>query len=134
MTDIRLSGRTILVVEDAPLIALDIATALKTAGAEVTSVGSLDRAMDAADHRKWSAAVIDFGLGDNGVALCRRLQNDRVPFMFYSGQAGDALTEWPDAPFVSKPAATETIVVVLADLLMNSAPARRVETLRLFSH
>jgi CheY-like chemotaxis protein len=135
MTDDRLSGRTILVVEDEPLIPLDLESALRTAGAVALSTNSLKDTLNLADRPGWSGAIIDFRLGaDDGGALCRRLAERGVPFMFYSGQKSEAFNEWPDAPVMSKPAATEKIVSVLSDLIVRvgSARHRRAGTLRLF--
>ena len=62
--DTTLSGHTILVVEDEPLIALDIANDLQNAGAKVAVAHSLADARNLVERNGMSAAVVDFGLGD----------------------------------------------------------------------
>jgi DNA-binding response OmpR family regulator len=127
----QLTGRAVLLVEDEPLIALDITTGLQHAGAIVLAARTLDHGMRLAEHRKLSAAILDFALsGADVAALCKRLDERRIPFMFYSGRARDEFNEWPDAPVVSKPAATEAIVAVLADMFTRSAPPRILRTVR----
>jgi DNA-binding NtrC family response regulator len=135
MHDVRLIGRTILIIEDEPLIALDLAIALTAAGAVATIEPSVDSAMGAHARRTWSAAVADFRLGGETCArACRCLDLYCVPFMFYSGRAVDDFQEWPHAPVVEKPALLETIVDVVADMASHSTPARTIVTPNLFPH
>ena len=60
----RPCGQSILVLEDEPLIALDICEALKGAGASVFVANCLRDALALADHPDLSAAILDFGLSD----------------------------------------------------------------------
>jgi CheY-like chemotaxis protein len=127
----QLAGQAVLVVEDESLIALDITYGLQHAGADVLAARTLEDGLRLAAHGTLSAAILDFALSGTDVALlCERLTERGIPFMFYSGWAPEEFTEWPDAPVVSKPAATGKIVAVLADLLMRSAPPRIVAPLR----
>ena len=72
--DRNLTGRCILIVEDEPLVVLDIAHAFKGAGADVLTAATLREGHHLAEHPRLSAAIIDFGLGDaNSGALCARL-------------------------------------------------------------
>lgn len=48
----KLKGRTILIVEDEPLIAIDIAEAFQKAGAEVTTTTTLRQALKRAVVRQ----------------------------------------------------------------------------------
>lgn len=81
-----LAGRSILVVEDEPLIALDIVEDFKTAGASVFSARNLCDGLRLAGHPDLAAAVVDFGLSDgDGTALCERLNERGVPFVLHSG-------------------------------------------------
>jgi len=57
-----LAGRSILIVEDEPLIALDIAEGFQNAGASVFSGHNLQDGLRLAGHPDLSAAVVDFGL------------------------------------------------------------------------
>ena len=77
MEKLSLSGRSILIVEDELIIALDIASAFEAAGVVVSAASNLGEAMRLVKRDKLSAAVVDFGLGgENAEALVGRL-NER---------------------------------------------------------
>jgi DNA-binding response OmpR family regulator len=70
-----LAGRTILVVEDEPLITMDISTAFENVGAVVVTAPTLGRADRLVEHDCLSAAVMDLGLPDGDAdAMCVRLE------------------------------------------------------------
>jgi DNA-binding response OmpR family regulator len=115
--DTTLSGRTILVVEDEILIALDIATTFERAGADVALAHSLAEARDLVEHKGLSAAIVDFGLGD-GYAdeLCSQLNQKHVPIVLHSGYAHSGIACAP-AAVVPKPANPEKLVDTVGHLL-----------------
>ena len=81
-----LAGRAILVVEDQPLIALDITQALEAAGAAVTTTNTLKHALILVEHDGLCGAILDHALGDGDSSLlCRRLTERGIPFLIYSG-------------------------------------------------
>jgi CheY-like chemotaxis protein len=81
-----LTGRLILLVEDEALIALDVARALRAAGASVVAAGYVESGLYTTEHPYLSAAVIDLHLGgEDGTAVCRRLRQLGVPFVVHSG-------------------------------------------------
>src|SRR2546423_6457380 len=81
-----LAGRSILIVEDEPLIALDITEGFRSAGASVLSAHNLQDGLRLAGHPDLSAAVLDFGLPDaEGTALCERLRDRQIPFVLHTG-------------------------------------------------
>jgi DNA-binding response OmpR family regulator len=63
-----LSGRSILVLEDEPLIARDIIESLKPTVANVPVAGQLPHAWKLAADTDLSAAVVDYKIGDAGSA------------------------------------------------------------------
>lgn len=69
-----LKGLSILVVEDEPLIALDIAVAFEESGAHITSTNTLKHAVLLVEHDGLSGAILDHALpdGDSSI-LCQRL-------------------------------------------------------------
>ena len=74
MPSTSLAGRSILIVEDEPLIALEIVTAFQNAGAVALTARSLTDAIHLIEHDGLSAAVLDFGLADGDAdAVCARL-------------------------------------------------------------
>ena len=93
-----LAGRCILVVEDEPLISLDVTTRLQDAGARVVSASRLEKALGLADCPELAAGVLDFDLGkvDSTPVPCK-LVDRRVPFVFHSGRMYSAFRQWPRA-------------------------------------
>lgn len=81
-----LRGRSILIVDDEPLIALDIAQAFEDAGAAIVVTSTLHHALVLVEHDGLSAAVLDHALHDGDSSpLCRRLDERGLPFVIYSG-------------------------------------------------
>ena len=86
MEAVSLLGRSVLIVEDEPLIALDIALEFEKVGAFVLTAHSLAEATELVERDGLAAAVMDFGLGDgNAEALCARLNGRGIPFVLHSG-------------------------------------------------
>jgi len=113
-----LSGRRVLVVEDEPLIAMDIEQALESAGASVVIAATLDEALRLTEQGGLSAAVLDLVLGaSDGGALCARLRERAIPFVIYSGRTDIPAGCHPGA-FVSKPAHPEALLQAIASVLV----------------
>jgi CheY-like chemotaxis protein len=107
---LNLAGRSILVVEDEALIRLDITGRLQDAGATVFAASRLDKALDLAGHPHISAGVLDFDLGNaDSTAVCWKLLDRRIPFIFHTGRLYSAFRQWPSAPVILKPA-THTLI------------------------
>jgi DNA-binding response OmpR family regulator len=82
----ELAGHAVLIVEDEPLVALDIANSFRKAGASVLTASNVQEGLRLAGHHDLSAAVVDFGLHDGeATALCRRLKERSIPFILHSG-------------------------------------------------
>jgi DNA-binding response OmpR family regulator len=65
-----LAGRTILVVEDEVLIALDLVKSIEEAGARAIVVNTAKVGLNFVELLAISAAVIDYQLGDNDRTTC----------------------------------------------------------------
>ena len=113
----QLRGVRVLVVEDDPLLALDLAATLAGAGAVVVGLcHTLDEAMLRADGADFAVAVLDFGLGSETVSpVARQLFDRGVPFVLYTGKSRHepSLAEWRDCPIVEKPASPRGIGFLL---------------------
>jgi DNA-binding response OmpR family regulator len=70
-----LAGHRVLIVEDELLIALDIADALKGAGAEVVVSRTVGDALSQAETQSFTAAAIDLVLYDGITASDVRMAN-----------------------------------------------------------
>jgi len=115
-----LEGRSILVVENEPLIALDITLEFEGTGAAVTTTNTLEHAMVLAEHDGLSAAILDHALGaEDSSLLCKRLKERGIPYLMYSA-LDIAVGPCADAPHLSKPAAPGELVMALERLLLAS--------------
>jgi CheY-like chemotaxis protein len=120
LTNRALAGRCILIVEDEPLIALEVHSAFNAAGASIMSAADSREALRMISLPDLSAAVVDINLGrgDDCSAVCKRLSDRRIPFVFYTGEArADIMLKWPHAPVLTKLADKERVVKVVAGLL-----------------
>jgi DNA-binding NtrC family response regulator len=83
-----LTGRSILVVEDEPLIAMDIAQAFGATGAELTTTNTLWHTLILVEHDGLSGAILDHALRDGDSSLLyARLKERGIPYIIYSGHA-----------------------------------------------
>jgi DNA-binding response OmpR family regulator len=117
-----LAGRAILIVEDEPLIVMDITQAFEHTGAELTTTNTLRHALILVEHDGLSGAILDHALPDGDSSLlCTRLKERGIPFMIYSGyQKADVEGPCRDVPFLTKPAAPTVLVGMMLDLLRTS--------------
>lgn len=116
----HLKGCTILVVEDEPLIAMDIAMAFEGTGAHLTSTNTVKHARLLIEHDGLSAAMLDHALPDgDSTSLCERLTERRVPFLMYSGLR--TLTgPQKNVPHLVKPASHEQLLDAMEALIRDS--------------
>src|SRR5678816_1259548 len=99
----RLLGCTVLVVEDEPLVGLDLIDLLRAAGADVVSAKRSRDALTYLDCLRVTAAILDINLGDHDCgAVCEQLCKRDIPFFFYTGYSA-ALAGWDGIPIIQKP-------------------------------
>jgi DNA-binding response OmpR family regulator len=114
-----LGGRSILIVEDEPLIVMDITQAFDGTGAELTTTNTLRHALILVEHDGLSGAILDHALGDGDSSLlCARLTERGIPFMTYSGfdTVGGACA---GALHIGKPAAPGQLVAAMESLILG---------------
>ena len=116
-----LVGKSILMVEDEPLVALGVHEALSSAGASVLSAATVLEAIDLIGFADISAAIVDVDLGGpNSGDVCHLLMRRRIPFGFYTGHVlSPLIREWAEVPMLAKPAGPEAIVSALASVVAN---------------
>ena len=118
-----LAGRTVLIVEDEPLIALDILTTFRRAGATTVAARSLAEAHRLVEQENLSAAVLDFRLGDGDAEqLCHRLTERQVPFVLHSGYSHVGVSGGKGVS-VPKPATSDTLIRAVISLLQQRGPS-----------
>lgn len=115
-----LNGLRVLVVEDDFLILMELEAVLADAGVcEAVLCRSVPEALAAVDD-DIDAAILDMRLGPDSVApVAHELSRRGTPFLFYTGQAANdpELAIWPGNKVISKPAAPQTIVAAVRNLL-----------------
>ena len=112
-----LRGRSILIVEDEPLIGMDIRAALEEAGAFVTATTTARHALILVEHDGLAGAIMDHALADgDSTELCTRLEARGIPYVSYSGY-DPVQGASPGAPHVRKPATMKVLLSTLAALL-----------------
>jgi PAS domain S-box-containing protein len=125
-----LLGKRVIVIDDEPLIAMDVEAMLTSAGCEI--VGGASTLMQAkalvADVR-CDAALVDVNLSGHSVEeLAVTLTRRNIPFAFVTGHGRDALPRgFQDAPLVRKPFSRDGIVGAVEKLV---GPGRGVVPLR----
>lgn len=119
-----LEGKRVLIAEDDFLIALELQTVLEDAGAEVIgpcgSVAAAMRLIDSDDDI--AAAILDVRLGsDTAGALATRLDDEAIPFLFYTGQGrGEPFfAAWPGHRIISKPAPASALIEAVSRLVIH---------------
>src|SRR5215468_2025601 len=101
-----LAGRTILVIEDEPLVTLDISETFQIANARMEVAPTCTGARHGM-RADMAAAILDLGLHDgDGQDLCDELKSRSIPFVVYSGYPRPAAL---DAPFIPKPTNTRVL-------------------------
>ena len=121
--DNSLNGYNVLVVEDEPLVALDLAETLTTAGAHVVTAHAIAEATVAVENIKIDAAVVDIRLGgEDATPLCQHLARRDIRFVFYSGYK-EALVGWNAVRVVEKPATREQIIDAVGHLCASHQQA-----------
>ena len=116
----RLEGKRILVVEDEPLLAMDIAGQLEDAGACVIGpVGNVAAALSLIAQYRFHGALLDANLvgspvDDIAVALAR----NNIPFVFVSGYKRASLPKAFDTvELLLKPFGANRLLAVVAKLV-----------------
>jgi DNA-binding response OmpR family regulator len=113
-----LRGKTVLIVEDEPLIALDLHGTLRAVGAHLIAATSNAEALALIRRNEIAAGVVDVALADQDcLAVCQALIRRSVPFLFYTGHHdAPVLKAWPGAPVLLKPARADEIVARIVKL------------------
>jgi len=110
---------TVLIVEDEPLIAMDIEAVLQAEALAVEYCASREDALKLIATRTPSAAILDFHLKDGKVTdIAAELQMRDVPVIFCSGvEKSDIPLEFRDAIWLFKPFTDRQLVEVIRGAL-----------------
>ena len=111
-----LRGQHVLIIEDEPLIALDLEQALTSCGAVVIIANTVASALEAIDAPAVTAAIVDLRLHEHSVRpVVERLVTRNLAFVFYTGQSETATAgSWPSVPLLLQPLPAKEVVDMLA--------------------
>lgn len=107
---------TILLVEDEPLILLDLEFAIEERGAQFVSTSSVPQALDAIERADppIDVAILDvnLGRGQTCVPVADDLRRRGIPFILHSGDLDrrDETIRILGARIIAKPASSERVV------------------------
>ncbi len=114
----KLAGRTVLVLEDEPIIGFELEDMLADDGAEPFLCGSLDCARKLLAETQPDCAILDVNIhGEQSYPLAGELVERGIPFVFATGY-GAALhpPQFAAVPTVSKPYRLATVLEAFATL------------------
>jgi CheY-like chemotaxis protein len=115
----KLAGCCILVVEDEPLVLIDIVSSLEDEGASVLTARRLADALSKCETPGLTAAVLDHQLSQSdSSAVCERLTELGIPFVIYSGHS-KLEGACSKGELIEKPASGHALVVAILDALNN---------------
>lgn len=113
-------GRLALLLEDEPLIAIDVEQLLEAAGFEVVSMAGSAQAMAWLQTHRPNVAIVDIMLQDG---LCHEVANGLsergVPFIVHSGDSADQHrnTAFSRGAWVGKPSAPGDLLATLREVM-----------------
>jgi CheY-like chemotaxis protein len=113
-----LDGLRVLVVEDDPIIALDVAASLTVAGATVVGPAyTVRQALELVDRSPVDVAVLDFRLeAETASPIAHRLVAMDIPFLFHTSSSSNPALAHPGVPIVDKPTRPEQLVAAVSAL------------------
>ena len=115
-----LSGKRVLIVEDEPLVAMDMEAELASLGLDVIGpVSTVASAARAIDETPLDAALLDANLhGEPVERIAEALTRKGVPFAFATGYGREALpVAFRGAPVLAKPFDNQRLAAMLVRLL-----------------
>jgi DNA-binding response OmpR family regulator len=118
-----LKGKRILLIEDEPLVSMDMETSLTAAGCEVIGpAGTIADAKLLVEDGNYDAALVDANLAGYPVdELAAVLTRKNCPFAFVTGYGREALPRgFRDAVLLGKPFSQDQLLVIVEALLYKT--------------
>lgn len=115
-------GRTILIVEDEPLIAMMLEDFLESMGHSVRcTCDTVSHALEEADKGGFDLAILDVNLkGENVWPVASKLRANGVPFVLASGGHVDPPpSEFRNVPMLEKPFTIDRVAPILNEALAD---------------
>jgi DNA-binding response OmpR family regulator len=116
----ELQGIRVLVVEDDPIIALDLMGMLEQAGAIVVGPAYRTSRALALLETEIDVAVLDFRLEtETASSIAHRLSVKGIPYLFYTSSRGNPELAHPGVPIIEKPAHPRRLLEAVRGLTRN---------------
>jgi CheY-like chemotaxis protein len=114
-----LHGLRVLVVEDDPIIALDLAEMLQSSGATVVGPAyTVAHALRLVEGQAIDAGVLDYRLEkDTAGPVAERLARDGIPFLFHTSSRPGPEKAFPGVCILDKPTPAERLVTEIRALV-----------------
>lgn len=116
-----LDGARILICEDEPFVAIELAMSVQDAGGTVLGpAGSVDEALSLLERHPVHGAILDVNLSDGDVTpVAERLLEKRVPVILQTGVGvpPELRQRYPDITALSKPVIAQRLVERIGRLL-----------------
>ena len=115
-----LRGLRILLVEDDPLIRLDLESSLAELGASVTAASDVRKALTALEAAKLDFAVLDFELGaETSEPIAEAARAHNIPFLYLSGYSehDERFSRWPGTRVLAKPLSAARVAYGIQDAM-----------------
>lgn len=112
--------RQVLIVEDEPLLAMNLEDMLTHLGHVITSTATrIDKALSLAEGSEFDLAFLDINLaGSNTFEVAAILRKRKIPFIFTSGYGADGLIDgYRTAHLLTKPFGAEELEGKIAQAL-----------------
>ena len=106
----------VLIVEDDPIIALDLEDTIAGFGVQsVRTAGNVAQALQVIDERVPKFALLDVGLvHEHSFAVAERLAALNIPFAFVTGYGADRVpAAFAERPRLPKPCSMDALLAVL---------------------
>lgn len=120
----KLQRARVIVVEDEPLVAIDVVSILSNAGCEVIGpAATLDSAKSLVETAELDLAILDANLAGESVdELAGELARRGIPFAFLTGYGPDCLPEeFQQVPLIDKPFNPQQLLAVVDELLQQGS-------------
>lgn len=121
-----LLGARVLIAEDDPILAFDLAQLLEDAGAHIVGpAGTLPAAVALASQNAVDCAVLDVSLREEHVFPAAHILHSKgAGIVFYSGYSDveGLKANWPRAHVLVKPASPKTLVTTVGAACLPLAP------------
>lgn len=109
---------TILIVEDEPIVAMDLAdTVSELGGCVLGPFATVREALANLEHSPINGAILDANLQDRDITpLASRLADNKIPLVVHSGIGlpRELAALHPDLPVIAKPATSSSVTFRLA--------------------